>query len=134
MANLKENVAIVDDDESIGRAIKRLLRVVGIEAETFSSGEEFLGRLSSSDSYRPTCVVMDFQMPGINGLELLRRLSPTRVPEIFITGHVNPAIREKALASGAVAYFQKPFNGASLVEAVEMALAGTPIPVERFTP
>jgi CheY-like chemotaxis protein len=76
---------------------------------------------------------MDFQMPGINGLELLRRLSPTRVPEIFITGHVNPAIREKALASGAVAYFQKPFNGASLVEAVEMALAGTPIPVERIT-
>jgi hypothetical protein len=79
MANLTEIVAIVDDDESIGRAIKRLLRVLGMEAETFSSGEEFLDRLSSSASYPPACVVMDLQMPGINGLELLRRLSPTRV-------------------------------------------------------
>lgn len=133
MANLDQIIAIVDDDESIRRAIKRLLRAVGMGAETFSSGEEFLGRLSSTASYRPACVVVDFQMPGINGLELMRCLTPSRVPIIFMTAHVDLDVREKAVASGAVAYLQKPFNGASLLKAVKMALAATPIPVERVT-
>ncbi|MFP3675269.1 response regulator, partial [Bacillus sp. SIMBA_031] len=67
MVNLNLIVAVVDDDESVYRAIKRLLRSVGIKAETFSSGEEFPGTLSSTASYRPACVILDFQMPGING-------------------------------------------------------------------
>ncbi len=133
MTNLNQIIAIVDDDESIRRAIKRLLRAVGMETETFSSGEQFLGRLSSTASYRPACVVVDFQMPGINGLELMGCITPSRVAVIFMTAHVDFDVREKAVASGAVAYLQKPFNGASLVEAVEMALAATLIPVERVT-
>jgi len=70
MVNLNQIVAVVDDDESVCRALKRLLHSVGIAAETFSSGEEFLGTLSSTASCRPACVILDFQMPGINGLEL----------------------------------------------------------------
>jgi FixJ family two-component response regulator len=134
MVNLNQIVAVVDDDESVCRAIKRLLRSVGIKAETFSSGEEFLGTLSSTASYRPVCVILDVQMPGINGLELQRRLAPTSVPVIFITAHDDPAVREKALASGATGYLRKPFNDAILVKAVEIALGATPIPEERFTP
>lgn len=133
MVNLNQIVAVIDDDESICRAIKRLLRSVGITAETFSSGEEFLGKLLSTAAYRPACVVLDFQMPGINGLELQRRLAPTRVPVIFITAHDDPAVREKALASGAAGYLRKPFDDARLVKAVEIALGATPIPIERFT-
>jgi FixJ family two-component response regulator len=134
MVNLNQIVAVVDDDESVCRAIKRLLRSVGIKAETFSSGEEFLDMLSSAASYRPACVILDFQMPGINGLELQRRLAPTGVPVIFITANDDPAVREKALASGATGYLRKPFNDAILVKAVEIALGATPIPEERFTP
>ncbi|MFM0250675.1 response regulator [Paraburkholderia sediminicola] len=134
MANLNQIVAVVDDDGSICRAIRRLLRSVGIKAETFSSGEEFLGTLSSTASYRPACVILDVQMPGINGLELQRRLAPTGVPLIFITAHDDPAIREKALASGAVGYLRKPFNDAILVKAVEIALGATPIPIGPLTP
>ena len=73
-------------------------------------------------------------MPGINGLELQRRLAPTGVPVIFITAIDDPAVREKALASGATGYLRKPFNDAILVKAVEIALGATPIPEERFTP
>ncbi|KAA0998003.1 response regulator [Paraburkholderia panacisoli] len=126
MATLNQIVAVVDDDESVCRAVKRLLRSVRIKAETFSSGEEFLGTLSSTASYLPACVVLDFQMPGINGLELQRRLAPTGVPVICITGHNDPAVREKALASGAAACLRKPFNNATLVKAVEIALGAAP--------
>jgi FixJ family two-component response regulator len=115
------------------RAIKRLLRSFGIKAETFSSGEAFLDTLSSTASYRPACVNLDFQMPGIDGLALQRRLAPTSVPVIFITAHDDPAIREKALASGASGYLRKPFNDAILVKAVKMALSATLIPIERST-
>lgn len=73
-------------------------------------------------------------MPGIDGLELERRLAPTGVPVIFITGHDDPAVREKTLGSGAAGYLRKPFNDAILFKAVEIALGVTPIPIERFTP
>jgi DNA-binding response OmpR family regulator len=63
-------------------------------------------------------------MQGINGLELLRHLAPTGVPVIFVTADDDPAVREVALASGAADYLQKPFNGATLVTAVERVLNG----------
>jgi FixJ family two-component response regulator len=125
MATLNKIVAVVDDDESIGRAIKRLLRSVGIKAETFSSGEEFLNTLSSTASGWPACVILDYEMPGIDGLELQSRLAPTGVPIIFITAHNRPVVREKAFASGAAAFLQKPLNGTVLIRAIEIALGAT---------
>jgi CheY-like chemotaxis protein len=68
-------------------------------------------------------VIADFQMPGIDGLELLRRMVRTGVPIIFITGNDDPAIRQKALARGAAAYLTKPLDGAVLIRAVQIALA-----------
>jgi FixJ family two-component response regulator len=134
MINLNQIVAVVDDDESVCRSIERLLRAVGVKAETFSSGEEFLSKLSSTAWDQPACVILDFQMPGINGLELQLRLAAVSVPVIFITAHDDPAVREKALASAAAGYLRKPFNGAVLVKTVEIVLGGTPIPIDRSTP
>jgi FixJ family two-component response regulator len=125
MVNLNQIVAVVDDDESICRALRRLLRSVGIQAEVFSNGDEFLSMLSSTASGRPACVILDFEMPGINGLELQRRLLPTGVPVIFITAHDDPAVREKAVASGAAAYLRKPINDTLLIRAIEIALGAT---------
>src|SRR3954469_21270815 len=93
-------VAVVDDDESVGRSIKRLLRSIGIQAEAFASGDQLLQLLSSMPSYRPGCVILDVQMPGMNGLEVQRRLSGTGLPVIFITAHDDYAVRERALAKG----------------------------------
>jgi len=127
MVNVHQIVAIVDDDESVCRAIKRLLHSVGIGADTFSSGDAFLRTLSSIPSYRAACVILDILMPGINGLEVVQRhLAPTSVPVIFITACDDPAVREMALASGAAGYLRKPFNEAILIKALEMALGTTP--------
>ena len=128
MVNLNQIVAVVDDDESVRRAIKRLLHSVGIGADTFSSGDAFLRTLSSIPSYRPACVILDILMPGINGLEVQRHLAPTSVPVIFITASDDLAVREMALASGAAGYLRKPFNDAILIKAVEVALGATPSP------
>ncbi|OMG75213.1 response regulator transcription factor [Burkholderia ubonensis] len=122
MGNVKQFVAIVDDDESVGRAIKRLLRSVGIRADTFQSGDDFLDTLASMPSYRPACVILDIQMPGLNGLEVQRRLHGTGVPVIVITAYDDVAVREQALAAGAIAYVRKPFNDALLIKTVCIAL------------
>lgn len=122
MATLKPIVAVIDDDESVCRSIKRLLRSAGIEAETFSSGSEFLDTLAAAPSYRPACVILDVQMPGINGLEVQRQLLPMSLPVIVITAYDETSAREAAMASGAKAYLRKPLNGAILIRAVETAL------------
>jgi FixJ family two-component response regulator len=125
MVNLNQIVAVVDDDESVCRAIKRLLQSAGINAETFTSGEELLNMLSAIPSYRPACVILDIQMPGINGLEVQRQLAPMGLPTIMITAHDELSVRQAALASGAAAYLRKPFNAAVLIKAVEMAIGGS---------
>lgn len=122
MGKVKPFVAVVDDDESVCRAIKRLLRSVGITAETFASGDAFLDVLSSMPSYRPDCVILDVQMPGVNGLEVQRRLPGNSIPVIFITAHDDIGVREQAFASGAVAYVLKPFNDDLLIRTVRAAL------------
>ncbi|CAB3762402.1 response regulator transcription factor [Paraburkholderia humisilvae] len=122
MGTAKPFVVVVDDDASVGRAIKRLLRSVGIVADTFASGDEFLDTLSSMPSYRPDCVILDVQMPGSNGLEVQRQLAGQAVPVIFITAHDDAGVRGEALAAGAVAYLRKPFNDALFIRTVCAAL------------
>ncbi|NML30548.1 response regulator transcription factor [Paraburkholderia antibiotica] len=126
MVNPNQIIAVVDDDESVCRAIKRLLHSEGIRAETFSSGDEFLNALAAIPSYRPACVILDVQMPGSNGLEVLRQLTSMRVPVIMITAYDDLAVRQAALAAGAAAYLRKPFTSAILFKAVEMAVNGNP--------
>ncbi|QBR02396.1 response regulator transcription factor [Paraburkholderia pallida] len=121
-------VAIVDDDESVGRAIRRLLRSAGIGADAYLSGEEFLDTLSSMPSYRPDCVILDIQMPGLNGLEVQQRLGGSGIPVILITAHDDVGVRAQALASGAFGYLCKPFNDSLLIKTVQAALGIAPAP------
>ena len=120
----KPLIVIVDDDESVCRAIRRLVRSLAMDAETFSSGQDFLDLLEAMPSFKPDCLILDVQMPGINGLGVQERLAKTgkTVPVIFITAHDEVGVREKALAGGAVAYLRKPFNDELLVKTLAEAL------------
>jgi len=120
----KPRIAIVDDDESVCRAVRRLVRSVAMDAETFSSGQQFLDLLEAMPSFQPDCLILDVQMPGMNGLEVQERLatSGNAVPVIFITAHDEVGVREKALAAGAVAFLRKPFDDELLIKTLHEAL------------
>ena len=124
MDKTKPLIVIVDDDESVCRAIRRLVRSLAMDAETFRSGQDFLDLLEAMPSFKPDCLILDMQMPGINGLGVQERLTKTgkTVPVIFITAHDEVGTREKALAGGAVAYLRKPFNDELLVKTLAEAL------------
>lgn len=99
------------------------MRSFGLRAETFSSGEDLLSALSSSQRF--DCAVMDVQMPGMNGLEIQRRLvlEGIALPLVFITAHEERGIAERAMSAGAVGFLNKPFTEHSLIELIRRALA-----------
>jgi FixJ family two-component response regulator len=115
-------IAIVDDDPSVCRAVERLLRSFGLRAETFHSGEGLLRALESSRRF--DCAVMDVQMPGMNGLEVQRRLALREValPLVFITAHDEAGVAERAIAAGAVGFLRKPFTDESLIGLIRRAV------------
>jgi FixJ family two-component response regulator len=125
----KPLIAIVDDDESVCRALKRLVRSLAMNAETFSSGQEFLDLLDAMPSFHPDCLILDVQMPGMNGLAVQQRLirKGNTVPVIFITAHDEVGVREKALAAHALAFLRKPFNDELLIKTLREALKGDAI-------
>ncbi len=125
MSNAKPLIAIVDDDESVCRALKRLVRSLGMNAETFASGQQFLDLIEAMPSFHPDCLVVDVQMPGLNGLEVQERLATNGnpLPVIFITAHDEAIPRERALAAGAVAFVRKPFQDELLISTLRVALA-----------
>ena len=120
----KPLIAIVDDDESVCRALKRLVRSLGMEADTFASGQEFMDLIEAMPSHQIDCVVLDVQMPGLNGLDVQQRLQKSGhgLPIIFITAHDEVNVRERALAGGAVAFVRKPFNDELLIKTLRAAL------------
>ena len=117
-------IAVVDDDESVCRALKRLVRSLGMDADTFASGRQFLDLLEAMPSLALDCVVLDVQMPGLNGLQVQEQLTRSgyRFPVIFITAHDDPAVREQALAAGALAFVRKPFNDELLIKTLNVAI------------
>ena len=126
MTESKPLIAIVDDDESVCRALRRLVRSLTMDAATFTSGQEFLDLLEAMPSFQPDCLILDVQMPGMNGLELKNRLAiiGNTIPVIFITAHDEVGVREKAFAAGAVAFLCKPFNDELLIKTMHGALEG----------
>jgi FixJ family two-component response regulator len=117
-------VAVVDDEESVRRALGRLIRSAGFGVEMFGSGVDFMQSLQRN---RPDCVVMDLRMPVVDGFELqaaLRR-SGVVLPVVVITGDDSPDSRERALRSGARAYLRKPVDDALLIEAIRDAVRHT---------
>jgi FixJ family two-component response regulator len=114
-------VAIVDDDESVRRALQGLMKAVGHSTQTFASAEEFL---NSGQHLETACLIADIRMPGMSGLDLQARLNSEhcRIPTIFITAHGDTNMRMQALRAGAVEFLAKPFSDDVLLEHVRAAL------------
>jgi FixJ family two-component response regulator len=120
----KALIAIVDDDESVCRAMERLVRSLGMMADTYLSGGHFLEQMESTPGCLPDCVILDVQMPGLDGVEVQQRLRRTYpdIPVFFITAHDDRVARDQATAGGAVAVLRKPCNDALIMRTLQTAL------------
>jgi FixJ family two-component response regulator len=115
-------VFVVDDDASVRKSLARLLKSAGYRPESFASAEEFIDRWERDPV--PGCVLLDIQMPGLDGLQLQRKLQTAThgIPIIFITGHGDIPLSVTAMKAGAVDFFSKPFNDDNLLKAVREAI------------
>ncbi len=114
-------ISIVDDDDSVRESLSGLIRSVGFRVMVFASAEEFLNSNHLSDT---DCLILDVRMPGMNGLDLQRRLAASHmsIPVIFITAHGDEEARVRALNGGAVEYLLKPFSEDALLKGIDKAL------------
>jgi len=114
-------VAIVDDDVPFCRALARFVEALDLPVAAFHSAEEFL---RSQALARSACLILDVWMPGMTGIELQGRLlaQGRHVPIIFLAGDPDVAVREEALASGAVAFLSKPFDAGTLISCIRLAI------------
>jgi FixJ family two-component response regulator len=114
-------ICVVDDDESLLRALRRLLRSSGFRVETFPSAEDFLGSERRADA---ACLVLDVHLEGLSGLDLQERLvaAGARIPVVVISAHDDDPTRERARRAGAVDYLRKPFDGELLIGAINRAI------------
>jgi FixJ family two-component response regulator len=116
-------VFVIDDDASVGRAIKRLVGSVGLEAELFASAQEFMRR--KRRVVVASCLVLDVRLPGISGLDFQRELVAAQIPIpiIFITSHGDIRMTVQAMKAGAVEFLPKPFRDQELLDSIYVALA-----------
>lgn len=119
--DLPATVFVIDDDIGVREAVADLLRSAGLHVETFASAAAFLCRRPPE---QPSCLILDYRLPGVNGLELQRQLvdAGIRIPVVFISGHGDIPTSVKAMKSGAVEFLTKPFGDEELLSAVHEAL------------
>jgi len=117
-------VYLIDDDESVRRALQRLLRSAGLDVKAFSSGEEFL---QSGNLGQGACIILDIRMPGLTGFDLQEKLASKgiRIPVIAISAFDDAETRERARNLGAAAFFRKPVDGQALIDAIHWATGVT---------
>jgi FixJ family two-component response regulator len=113
-------VFVIDDDVEVRMSIQGLLKAVGLRSESFGTAEEFL-RNNVPDG--PGCLVLDVSLPGVDGLELQRKLTEAgvRIPIVFITGHGDIPMTVRAIKLGAVEFLTKPFVDQDLLNAIQQA-------------
>ena len=119
-------VVVIDDDESVRRAVGRLLRSAGLCARTFGSAEEFV---QAGGPSAPSCLILDVHLPGLSGPQLWARLHAEgrAAPAVYISADSDDRLREAAMGAGAVAFLAKPFDDRELLDAVARACrAGSP--------
>jgi FixJ family two-component response regulator len=119
-------IAIVDDEQAVRSALRRLLQAVGLNVRTFVDCRSFLADL---EEQRPDCLILDLHMAGMSGTELLEamRARNQMPPTIVITAHDEPETRERCLSAGALVYLRKPLDSQVLLDSIEQALhAGRP--------
>jgi FixJ family two-component response regulator len=114
-------VFVIDDDGGMRQAIQDLVESVGLRAEAFATGEEFLEKRRTADA---SCLVLDVRLPQMSGLEFQQKLAElgVRIPIIFITAHGDIPMSVRALKSGAVEFLTKPFRDQDLLDAIQQAL------------
>ena len=114
-------VFVIDDDESLRDALRRLFRMMGLRVETFATAAEFL---KSKLPDVPTCLVLDVRLPGISGLDFQAELvkADIKIPIIFMTGHGDIPMTVKAMKAGALEFLSKPFREQEMLDAVQLAL------------
>jgi FixJ family two-component response regulator len=118
---LKHLISVVDDDESTRKSTTLLIESFGFQAAGFESAESLL---KSGQLHQTSCLIVDVQMPGMNGLQLQSHLAAVgcKIPIIFITAYDNKESRQQALQAGAAAFLSKPFNDELLVETIRATL------------
>jgi FixJ family two-component response regulator len=121
MSHATPIVFVVDDDVSVRESLELLIRHAGWQPETFESAQDFLSR---PRIHVPSCLVLDVTLPGLNGLDLQKRVAVDRtdMPIIFITGFGDVPITVQAMKAGAVEFLTKPFDDAALLSAIRLAL------------
>ena len=123
-------VFVVDDDISVRESLELLIRCEGWQSETFSSGQEFL---SHPRALVPNCLVLDFSLPDLTGLELQKRIAVerTEMPIIFLTGCADVPMTVQAMKAGAVEFLTKPFGEDALLSAIRAALERSRVALSR---
>ena len=123
-------VFIVDDDISVRESLELLIRHAGWQPETFESAQEFLSR---PRVLAPSCLVLDVRLPGLNGLDVQKRVSAERpdMPIIFITGHGDVPMTVQAMKGGAVEFLTKPFGDDVLLSAIRQAIERSRAALDR---
>jgi FixJ family two-component response regulator len=121
MPDVTPIVFVVDDDVSVRESLEALIRCEGWKAKTFASAREFLDH---PRVLTPNCLVLDYSLPGLNGLDLQRLVADERsdMPIIFITGHGDVPMTVQAMKAGAVEFLTKPFKDDVLLAAIRAAL------------
>jgi FixJ family two-component response regulator len=121
MSHATPIVFVVDDDISVRESLELLISSEGWQPETFESAQEFLARPRPSV---PSCLVLDVSLPGLNGLDLQKRVAVERadMPIIFITGHADIPMSVQAMKAGAVEFLTKPFGDEELLSAIRQAI------------
>jgi FixJ family two-component response regulator len=121
MVGAAPTVFVVDDDISVRESLELLIRKQGWHPETFTSAHEFLAR---PRQLAPSCLVLDFSLPGLNGLELQKRVAVELpyLPIIFLTGFGDIPMTVQAMKAGAVEFLTKPFSNESLLRAIKNAI------------
>jgi FixJ family two-component response regulator len=114
-------VFVVDDDVSVRESLELLIQCAGWQPEIFASAQEFLAR---PRALVPSCLVLDVSLPGLNGLDLQKRIAADRLemPIIFITGHGDVPMTVQAMKAGAVEFLTKPFSDEVLLRAMRQAI------------
>jgi FixJ family two-component response regulator len=117
---MPQAIAIVDDEPSVLRALKRLVEASGLATQIYGSGEEFLNACSEQIA----CVVLDINMGGMSGIQTRQYMSARQmdIPVIFITAMDTAVVRQEARSAGCSAYLRKPFSGNVLIEAIRTAV------------
>ncbi|MBP9854181.1 MAG: response regulator [Candidatus Omnitrophica bacterium] len=120
MSSERKKIYIVDDDESVCRALKTLLMTYEFDVETFNSSQSFFDAVPND---RPGCLVLDIHMSGLDGWAAQKKIleSGSKRPVIFISAEKQESAADRALKVGAVGFLQKPFNGQSLVDLINAA-------------